>query len=289
MEEAARQSRGYLSEDFRLFHLRDTDMRPVDFHHHPFHKIMVLLSGRVTYAIEGKSYALEPGDMVLVSRGCLHRPVVSERLPYERIILYISPEFLRNLSSPAYDLETCFLRAREEFSFVLRPEGQFDQLMGILTRLEDALNRADFGQALLSHSLFLEFLITLTREMPDHELRYVYSARSDKKIQDILRYLNLHLGDSITIDALAEQFYISKYYLMRRFKDETGYTIHSYVTEKRLIQAQEQIAGGTSLVRVAENCGFGDYSTFSRAYKKRFGVSPTAATTGGGVPPLPLE
>ena len=91
------------------------------------------------------------------------------------------------------------------------------------------------------------------------------------------------------MDRLARQFYISKFYLMRRFKEETGYTIHGYVTEKRLILAREKIASGLSLSQVAEDCGFGDYSSFSRAYKKRFGVSPTGTIPGSAVPEKPLD
>lgn len=287
MPEEPQQRRGYLTEDFRLFHLKDPQMRPVEFHYHTFHKIMVLLSGQVTYAIEGKSYAMEPGDMVLVCSGCLHRPVVSEAMPYERLILYLSPTFLQGAGRPDCNLETCFFRARDQFSHVLRPSG--GQLTTLLLDLEAAAAQEGFGRELLCRSLLSEFLIRLTREMTDHQLRYVSSDRADEKILGILRYLNLHLGENIPVDRLARQFYISKFYLMRRFKEETGYTIHGYVTEKRLILAQEKIASGLSLGRVAEACGFGDYSTFSRAYKKRFGISPTGTPPVGAVPEKPLD
>ena len=287
MPQEAQMRRGYLTEDFRLFHLKDPQMRPVEFHYHTFHKIMVLLSGQVTYAIEGKSYAMEPGDMVLVCSGCLHRPVVSEAMPYERLILYISPSFLRQAGGPDCNLETCFLRARDEFSHVLRPTG--DRPTALLKELEAALGQEGFGQELLCRSLLLEFLVLLTREMSAHQLRYVSSDQADEKILGVLRYLNLHLGENIPVDHLARQFYISKFYLMRRFKEETGYTIHGYLTEKRLILAREKIASGMSLGRVAEDCGFGDYSSFSRAYKKRFGVSPTGALPGTAVPEKPLD
>ena len=90
MEQTAAK-RGYLYEDFRLFHLKDASMEPVGWHYHSFHKILVFLSGHAGYAIEGKSYALEPGDLVLVPKGCIHRPEVSGSAAYERIILYISP------------------------------------------------------------------------------------------------------------------------------------------------------------------------------------------------------
>lgn len=287
MPEEAQQRRGYLTGDFRLFHLKDPQMRPVEFHYHTFHKIMVLLSGQVTYAIEGKSYAMEPGDMVLVCGGSLHRPVVSDTMPYERLILYLSPAFLREAGGPDCDLETCFFRARDQFSHVLRPTG--DRLENLLRQLESALADESFGREVLCRSLLLEFLVRLTREITDHQLRYVSSNRADEKILGVLRYLNLHLGESIPVDRLARQFYISKFYLMRRFKEETGYTIHGYLTEKRLILAKEKIASGLSLGQAAEDCGFGDYSSFSRAYKKRFGVSPTEDQSGSAVPEKPLD
>ena len=58
--------RGYLREDFRLFHLKDAAMEQVDWHYHSFHKVLVLLSGHASYTIEGQNYALEPGDVVFV-------------------------------------------------------------------------------------------------------------------------------------------------------------------------------------------------------------------------------
>ena len=89
---------GYLLEDFRLFHLNDLNSRTYNFHHHDFLKIMILLSGNVTYVVEGRSYPLIPWDIVLVDRGQVHRPVVDTAQPYERILLYLSPSFLEKYS-----------------------------------------------------------------------------------------------------------------------------------------------------------------------------------------------
>ena len=77
------------------------------------------------------------------------------------------------------------------------------------------------------------------------------------------------------MDTLAEQFYISKYHMMRRFRNETGYTIHNYISEKRLLLAQQLLQRGATLTAAAEQSGYQDYSTFSRAYKKQFGKSPS--------------
>ena len=107
----------------------------------------------------------------------------------------------------------------------------------------------------------------------------------------MVKYLNLHLTQRLSIDSLASQFYMSKYYMMRKFKAETGYTIHAYLNEKRLLLAKEQIAAGKNPSEIWEKCGFGDYSTFFRAYKKQFGVSPNAKETEGGasIPAQPID
>lgn len=127
-----------------------------------------------------------------------------------------------------------------------------------------------------TRALVTQFLIAVTRDLEARQLQYVASASCDEKIVSILKYLNLHLSERQSIDSLSRQFYISKYYMMRRFKAETGYTIHGYLTEKRLLLARERIRAGEALGQVSEACGFQDYSTFSRAYKKRFGASPNA-------------
>lgn len=267
--------RGYLEEDFRLFHLKDAAMGPVDWHYHSFHKILVLLAGRASYAIEGQSYALEPGDVVLVPRGAIHRPEVAPGQAYERYILYIAPEFLQQVSTAETDLSICFRLAAERYSYVLRPDLPV-RIVRLLETLRGSQAAPGYGQELLDQALVTQFLIAVTRDLEARQLQYVASASCDEKIVSILKYLNLHLSEHQSIDSLSRQFYISKYYMMRRFKAETGYTIHGYLTEKRLLLARERIGAGQALSQVSEACGFQDYSTFSRAYKKRFGVSPNA-------------
>lgn len=275
MDHEQYEKRGYLLEDFRLFHLTDTQMGTVDWHYHNFHKLIFFLSGHASYDIEGQRYALEPGDLVLVGRGDIHRPEVEPEIPYERVIVYISPEFLAGQSGDDCDLESCFLLARRQFRFVARPSARQNRWLPILRSLERALEQEGFGQKLLSRSIFMQLLIEVNRGVLDHDLRYVQNATFDEKTVAILKYLNGHLTESLSIDDLAARFYVSKFYMMRRFRQETGHTIHSYLVGKRLLLARELIAGGTAVSDACYRCGFQDYSTFSRAYKKQFGHAPS--------------
>ena len=277
MEQAYVQ-RGYLHEDFRLFHLCGPMEEPVDWHYHTFHKIIAFLGGESAYGVEGRRYLLRPGDLVLVPQGCIHRPEAAPDAPYERRILYISPEFLRRSSTQDCPLERCFERARESFEFVLRPR-EADWL-GLPAALEQVLRVDGFGRELLAQSLFFQFLIGLSRSMAEDAPRYADPAAYDEKIEAILRYLTEHLTEPVSIDALAGQFFISKYHMMRQFRAQTGYTIHGYLSSKRLMRARELIAGGTPVLQAGEESGFGDYSAFLRAYRKQFGRTPNQEKPG---------
>ena len=100
MEQPGYEKRGYLREDFRLFHLTASMTETVGWHYHAFHKLCVYLGGdAIRYGIEGRSYALEPGDMILVPQGCVHRPEAPLGAAYDRMLLYLSPEYLRSIST----------------------------------------------------------------------------------------------------------------------------------------------------------------------------------------------
>lgn len=277
MEQPTYEKRGYLRENYRLFHLGGALEETVDWHYHTFHKIIVFLSDGAGYGVEGRSYAPQAGDLMLIASGCIHRPEPRENAPYERMILYISPEFIRARSTPDCDLESCFTAAREEFRFLVRLGGAGRELLQTLRALEHEAASEQFGSALLSDALFFRFLIGVCRGMREHRLEFVASSACDEKVTAILEYLSLHLTQEITIDALASHFYISKYHMMRRFREETGYTIHNYLVTKRLMLAREKIASGVPVSEACYQCGFREYSTFARAYKKLFSEPPRSA------------
>ncbi len=114
------EKQGYLNQNFRIFHLADEKQREFSYHYHDFNKIVIFIRGDVTYCVEGKSYELSPYDLILVNRGDVHRPIVHSRRTYERIIVYISPDFLDSYKQTDYDLGFCFMKSRLEKSNVMR-------------------------------------------------------------------------------------------------------------------------------------------------------------------------
>ena len=270
MEPLQYENRGYLREDLRLFHLADSRHEAIAYHYHNFHKIIWLLAGRADHAIEGRTYHLQPGDCVLVGRGCIHRPLVESGDYYERMVLYISPAYLRE-AGRGTDLGRCFDHARETGCYVYHRED--GALQERLTQLEEALRSEEFAADVMARALFIQLLVEVNRMT--RRAHAADAASGDRKMLALLGYLGGHLTEELSIDDLARRFYISKYHMMRRFREATGYTIHSYVTEKRLLLARDLLSRDVPLTEIAERCGYRDYSTFSRAYKKKFGKSPS--------------
>lgn len=270
------EERGYLKEPFRLFHLADGQHERIEYHYHTFHKIIILLAGQAGYAIEGERYDLTPGDFVLVGRGSIHRPEVARDAFYERMILYILPAYLASLSTADCDLEECFRQAQTAFRYVYRDEGG-SRVRQLFQELAETVRQGGYGAALLERAQFLELMVEVNRVCRGgHQ---VQAAAGDSKVVALLQYLSLHLTEELSIDQLAQRFYISKYHMMRRFRQETGYSIHGYLTEKRLLLAQRLLAQGTPPSEAGLQAGYQDYSTFSRAYKKQFGHGPSADVT----------
>ncbi len=272
--EVSYEKRGYLLEDFRLFHLRDADGVRTDYHYHEFCKLLILLSGSGSYLVEGQRYLLKPGDMVLLGSHCIHRPDFTPGVPYERIILYISPEFLRRESAGSCNLADCFSGTG---SHVLRlSEKSRKLLMGHVEALEQELSQAHYGREIACNSLLLQLLVGIARCRQQTHTQHPMPAHSgDATVTAILSYLDSHLTEDLTIDALAEQFYLSKYHMMRRFRAQTGTTIHAYLNERRLFLARELLAKGIPSTEVCYQAGFGSYSAFARTFSKLFGTTPT--------------
>lgn len=266
---------GYLTTSFKMFHLNDSTHREFHYHYHDFHKILILLSGDITYCIEGHTYDLSPDDIVLVSAGEVHKPIIRSESPYERIIIYVSPDFLNEYRDDDNDLSLCFRQAFAEQAHVLRLHSSKGGRLGAAIReLDNSLRDADYAHELYHRILFLEFMIQLNRAALHNQVAFIGDSASNAKVLSILSYLNEHLTEDISIDDLSARFYLSRYYLMHTFKEQTGYTIGGYLLAKRLFFAKELIAGGTPITDVCYACGFKNYSTFSRAYKKSFGESP---------------
>jgi AraC-like DNA-binding protein len=144
-----------------------------------------------------------------------------------------------------------------------------------LSRFENACHSISFGSHVLKNIYLLELLVQLNRAFLETVRQDIeYDVDYNEKINNIIVYINTNLASDLSLDYISNKFYVSKYHLLREFKKYTGYTIHRYIQQKRLIMAKSLLKEGIPVTEVFVRCGFGDYSNFIRAFKKSFGLSP---------------
>ncbi len=270
-------NKGFLKEDFRIFHLRDQRQLHVEAHFHEFDKVVIPLSGSVTYTVEGTDYELRRGDVLFIRHHDVHRSHMSGKSIYDRIILWADPDFLKSCKDDGGDLERCFEQASNSRTPLYRPYADdWEQMLWFAHELEENETDTRFGQQLVRNAYFALLMTELNRCVLNEMTARHNNA--DSHMDVVIKYINDNISGNLVVDDLAAMCYLSRYYFMRRFKEITGYTVHGYIQLKRLTLAADLLENGESAGDAAAKCGFGDYSTFLRAFIKQYGVAPSRFT-----------
>lgn len=268
--------------DFEIFHYQDTNPSDIDVHHHDFYEVYFFLRGDVEYRVEGRIYHLQPGDLILINPMELHQLIVrSENAPYERIVLWIDKAYLERFSSEHTSLTRCFDNALPTHSNLLRPTTA--QMADIRQRLGELIRetyRGGYGSDLCAAGILLQFMVELNR-LAQHSGEQIPSQEvASPLVAQVLAYINDHYNEELSLEGLAQRFYVSKYHLSHEFSRVVGTGVYRYIVLKRLLIAKQMLSAGVAPGVVYAHCGFGDYANFYRAFKAQYGISPRACSPG---------
>ena len=255
------------AQTFEIFHYKDPKPADVEVHHHDFYEVYHLLEGHVDYWVEGRILSMEPGDLLLINPMELHRPIIRDR-SYERIVLWINREYLQNLS-PA--LCACF-ESDDHVHLIHQGAGK------VTVHLRDLVREYYSGDGcapFAAQGIFLQFMSQLNRLSAKSSTQE--RSQQSPLIQTALQYITENIGEELTLEKLAAACYVSKYYLSHAFTKEVGVSIYRYILLRRLLLARQLLAGGEPAGVVCRSCGFTDYTSFYRAFRSEYGISPKNA------------
>lgn len=258
----------YAGPDLYTIYNREEAPDPSKFsmHTHFQAELFYFISGSAVYHVEGSEYLLQPGDILLMRPSEAHYIELKPGVPYERVVANFDPGLFAPLDTKGDLLRAYTNREAGKGNLYRAADFKDVDSSSFIKMLYD--NRND---RMASIAVLILLLSAINRifdtEPPVH-------AQTNTLEFSLLRYINNRLSNDLTLDFLAQRFFISRAQLCRRFKKATGTSVGRYISAKRLLAARTMIMEGKKPTEVYSHCGFVDYSTFYRAYSKYFGHSP---------------
>jgi len=261
------------------------------FHIHEDYELFLLVTGDISYWVGGAKYRLSPGSLLALNNNDIHKGQNESGRSFTRFTAHFQPGALAAFLGPDRGLLACFERkdpSRGDPHLRHLAGAEFDEALELARRYCGALTEPPGGPAPYQRELALtcliQILIIANRAFLKPFNASSCKARLEPQIRRAIDYIDSHLDDSLTLDTLAREIRVSKYYLCREFKALTGSSIHHYLVMKRVALAKKLLLEGTSAGDACGRSGFTDYSAFVRAFKKFTGTTPRNIRAGPSRP-----
>lgn len=245
----------------------------VQLHSHNFYELLYCTSGSVQYLLGPNRYRVQRGDVVLIPPGVGHRPLIPDEMeiPYRRYVLWFNTEFAKTIV--AQWSEGAVAGPHSEAA-LLHAAGTRWEYIGELFRQgyqESAAKKPGWQACLYGNGL--QILVHLVRAMQESQ-GCAPIPEQHELLDDVLGYVETHLAEKITLESTARRFLVSESTISQTFRKKVNVSFYRCVTQRRLIAAKALITDGLPLESIGEQVGFADYSTFYRAFKREYGISP---------------
>ena len=264
-----------LSKDFEIYYYNDNQFSGVADHTHDYYEFYFFMEGNVSMSISGKNHPLNPGDMVLIPPGIRHHVFNAEKnVPYQRFVFWISQDYCKKLLELSGDYVYLLKHVQGQKKYLYHYDTiAFNALQAKIFRLIEEIHANRFGKAAKIELCVNDLMLHINRSVYEMEHPAV-RKESDALYDNLIQYIESHLDADLSLDELAKVFYVSKYHISHIFKENFGISVHQYITKKRLSMCKDAILSNDNITKAYLMFGFKDYTSFFRAFKKEYGISP---------------
>ncbi|MBR4288477.1 MAG: helix-turn-helix transcriptional regulator [Clostridia bacterium] len=236
-------------------------------HQHDFVEMLLFLNDGGSFFLQDSVFPLKRGSLIIVQENISHRSIVTGNT-YERYVLHIPRKTLIDASDLKTDFSILF---KENYCFQLGGT-DFEKLRSLMEKC--SVTPKEFGDDVLRNCAFLTLLVFVAKLLPASVTASGFHRGLSSSIGLAIDWINSHLDEDLSLDTLSSQCYVTKYYLCRLFKDETGFTVGEYILQQRLLRACSLLRKGESVQKVGEAVGFRNYNHFIRTFSQYMGISP---------------
>ena len=242
-------------------------------HMHDCCEILLCLKGSGTVFVDDKTYNLDKGNVYVTNQFEAHMFSPDNPNDFERYILEIDPSFLYSSSTEDTDLGACFSVRSGEISHKIElKESEHKKLLALF---ENLTANFDFGDDVIKaiSSIGIITLVNSYFEKQNENSSY-RSSLENKTVDVAVNFINKNFSTPLSLEVVAKKSFVSVKELCRLFKKHLGTTVSRYIMSKRISEAKKLLKNGVSVQQTAEKCGFSDYTSFIRAFKRTVGIPP---------------
>lgn len=234
-------------------------------HWHDAVEIIYIIKGTIEFNFNSEIFTASDRELVFINSNTVHSfRHISPTVDY--YFLVIENKFLEN--NNLYSKTTFFERKLND-----------EESIAFFEKIIKEKQKNDGFSNISIISIIISLFIQLNRK---HLTKPNLSKVTNKQlylVKNILTYINENYKEKLKIEDIANQFYFSKSYLSHTFKKITGLSIIDYVNLVKCQTAKTLILNGSEILEAAKECGFTDFSYFTRVFKKTLGVLPSNART----------
>lgn len=262
-----------------LFTWKGTRKKGKDLYHsHDHLEMAFVLSGCGRYRIEDQIYDVQEGDLLIFNPGVRHQAVIDpdNEQPSTEFFVGFSDIQIQDLPNNHFPIPNG--------EYMIHTTGELRQkLFRICSSMEAENAVCRQGRYFMLKSYLVQMLLLVIREQCEPMVLsggYAFESVNKKYVvEQIVNYFEDHYNEKISLDHIAENMYLSPFYISKIFKSETGDTPIRHLINIRLEKAKEMLEAGqgASIQEVAASVGYDDAYHFSKLFKKRFGISPSQA------------
>ena len=265
----------------KLYYKFDYDSRNYDVnmkfqHFHNFYEIFILFDQSAAHIIEGEFYEVQPFDIVAIKSNVLHKTVYPKGSPKKRLIInfIFEDDLLTGLKKSFKELLSIFEGSMSIYRF---PQEEQKIIIDLLNELFVFTKKNDPLKPLIIHHKFIEFLYYIY-SFKDYNIYKPEKIQDSiiKKVYSITSFIHNNFREELSLNMIADKFFVSSYYLSHKFKTITGFTLINYIQMTRIRNAQQLLLStNMKITEIAEKCGFSSFSQFNRVFRKYTEVSPS--------------
>lgn len=266
------------SQDYIIVHNLNTANVMKGFHLHDMYEIYITLSDNLKFMLDNNIFYVPKGSIFGLHPHVPHMTAVPEGIWFERYVIHISENYIQEINVfDQYNLFE-FFDCHEEntVSHIQLNKNEIADIQVLLEKAMKNLKNDFYGVEVLRKTSMIEILLFLLRVKKEKKLQEMPSVedKNASRVEKIINFINRNLENELSLDILSKEFYVSKFFLSRIFKEYCGTTPNQFITSRRIFKACELLQENIPVFMVCEEVGFSDYSHFIRTFKKYVGISP---------------